>query len=617
MTPTILNNRYRVLQVLAKGGFGETFLAEDSFLPSKRPCVIKQLKTMADNPQVYRIIQERFHREAAILEELGRSSSQIPELYAYFEESDRFYLVQEWVEGQTLANKVRQTGLFNESTAYQLLENILPVMGVIHSRGIIHRDIKPDNIILRQSDGKPVLIDFGAVKESVGTLLNSQGQTVSSIVIGTPGYMSPEQGAGRPVFSSDLYGLGLTVIYLFTGKLPQDLPTDHRTGDLLWRSFAPSISDALVAILDKMIQYHPRDRFATAQEVLSALHATTIASPIPPTQPIQHFPPPIPPTVPVSGSPIPPTAPVSIPPVVALPPSSLPDPVVSSPSPSSTSLPSSLPTPDPSLPSTKTSTPAQSSRTLLAAGITAAIVALLGGSGYIYVQQQARPYREAEAALEQIETLHLQGNHQECINRAQSFPRDFPELFEQVRMILTNCSAARDEETLQEAVNIASQPDANLVEAIEKAQQIKNSPVREDAEEFIFRWQASVLQEYLRVQVPQNQSERNAARFRRIQPTVTQFTGEEIAISYDTSKSQEDTALAGEEGIRLMTVTFMEQILNKNPDNAKYYDELSTLVVYPQQGNLQARLKAEQWAAYQDNTVNLDQLLSQIEVAAR
>ncbi|PSB65677.1 serine/threonine protein kinase, partial [filamentous cyanobacterium CCP1] len=133
MTPTILNNRYRVLQVLAKGGFGETFLAEDSFLPSKRPCVIKQLKTMADNPQVYRIIQERFHREAAILEELGRSSSQIPELYAYFEESDRFYLVQEWVEGQTLANKVRQTGLLNESTAYQLLENILPVMGVIHS----------------------------------------------------------------------------------------------------------------------------------------------------------------------------------------------------------------------------------------------------------------------------------------------------------------------------------------------------------------------------------------------------------------------------------------------------------------------------------------------------
>lgn len=85
MTPTLLNNRYRIIQTLGSGGFGDTFLAEDTQMPSQRRCVIKQLKPITNNPQIYQLVQQRFQREAAILEELGEENPQIPRLYAYLE----------------------------------------------------------------------------------------------------------------------------------------------------------------------------------------------------------------------------------------------------------------------------------------------------------------------------------------------------------------------------------------------------------------------------------------------------------------------------------------------------------------------------------------------------
>lgn len=97
MNQQILNNRYRIINTLASGGFGETFLAQDTQMPSGRFCVIKQLKPIVNNPQIYQLVQERFQREAAILEELGETNNQIPRLYAYFTENGQFYLVQEWI----------------------------------------------------------------------------------------------------------------------------------------------------------------------------------------------------------------------------------------------------------------------------------------------------------------------------------------------------------------------------------------------------------------------------------------------------------------------------------------------------------------------------------------
>lgn len=280
MTPQLLNNRYRILQNLATGGFGNTFLAEDTHLPSGRRCVIKQLKPMANAPQMYQQVQQRFGREAATLEQLGEGSAQIPKLYAYFSEGGQFYLVEEWIQGQTLTNKVELQGLLPENTVKEILVSLLPVLDYVHSKQIIHRDVKPDNIIVRQGDGKPVLIDFGAVKESV-TAVNSLGKMPLSLVIGTPGFMPPEQAVGKPVYSSDLYSLGLTAIYMLTGKLPQEIQTDPHTGQIIWHQYAGSISPGLVAVLDKAIQPHPRDRYVTAKEMLNALQSS--AAPIPAT----------------------------------------------------------------------------------------------------------------------------------------------------------------------------------------------------------------------------------------------------------------------------------------------------------------------------------------------
>lgn len=278
MSLKLLNNRYQIMQAIATGGFGQTFLAEDTHLPSRRRCLIKQLKPISNDPKTYQLVQERFQREAAILEKLGESNQQIPQLYAYFEEAGQFYLVQEWIEGETLTQYSQRQGKVSDRFVIDILLGILPVLAYIHSYGIIHRDIKPDNIIWRQKDGKPILIDFGAVKETMTTVVNSQGNSTTSMVIGTPGFMSPEQSVGKPIYSSDLYGLGLTAIYLLTGKLPHQLQVDKQTGEFHWRQEVPNINPQLAAVLDKAIKSHPRDRFSTARQMLDALQAS--ASPV-------------------------------------------------------------------------------------------------------------------------------------------------------------------------------------------------------------------------------------------------------------------------------------------------------------------------------------------------
>ncbi|MBE9224558.1 serine/threonine protein kinase, partial [Phormidium sp. LEGE 05292] len=271
---TFLNNRYQIIQSLATGGFGHTFLAEDTHLPSRRRCVIKQLKPIAQNAQVYQFTKQRFQREATILEKLGASHDRIPQLYAYFEENQEFYLVQEFIEGETLTEKIQKDGKLSDRTVQKILIDLLPVLDFIHSQGIIHRDIKPENIILRQRDNKPVLIDFGALKETMMTTINSQGNPTNSMVIGTPGFMSVEQAAGKPIYSSDLYSLGLTIIYLLTGKLPQELPIDPKTNELIWHHYAANINPNLAAVLDRSIKSHPSDRYSTARQMLDALQTS-------------------------------------------------------------------------------------------------------------------------------------------------------------------------------------------------------------------------------------------------------------------------------------------------------------------------------------------------------
>ncbi len=269
MAVVVLNNRYRVVRELGQGGFGRTYLAVDTYLPSERYCVIKQLYPIVSKPKQYQWVRERFQREAAILESLSRGNSQIPQLYAYFAEAETFYLVQEYIEGCTLTDKVAQTGVMSEQEVSDLLISLLRVLAYVHDQKIIHRDVKPDNIILRAGDHQPVLIDFGVVKEALETVVNSE--RTHSIAIGTPGYMPSEQAAGRPVYSSDLYSLGLTAIFLLSGQAPQNLESDPNTGELLWRKAVPHLHGRLATVIDQAVRFHPRDRFTDANAMLSAL----------------------------------------------------------------------------------------------------------------------------------------------------------------------------------------------------------------------------------------------------------------------------------------------------------------------------------------------------------
>jgi serine/threonine protein kinase len=286
---------YPIIKELGDGGFGKTYLAINTLLPSHPHCVVKQLKPVVNDPQLQELIQERFEKEGAILESLGNGSNEmIPRLYAYFIERDEFYLVQEYVDGQTLSDRVRTQGLFTEQQVRDWLVNILPTLTYVHSRGIVHRDIKPDNIMLRQRDNKPILIDFGAVKETMSTIVTNSGNSSRSIVIGTPGFMPIEQMVGRPMYSSDIYSLGLTAIYLLTGKMPAEMATDPGTGNVNWQPHTVNVSSQLIGILNKATQTLLNARYTNAQEMLQALSSghkqpttvqdrpsSTILSPLP------------------------------------------------------------------------------------------------------------------------------------------------------------------------------------------------------------------------------------------------------------------------------------------------------------------------------------------------
>ncbi len=284
----LLRDRYRIISLLGSGGFGRTFLAEDTDMPSARRCVIKQLKPITNNPQIYQLVQERFQREAAVLEQLGEGNSNIPSLYGYFTLNSQFYLVQQWIDGEPLTNIIKQQGTLSESYVREFITKVLEILDYVHSKGIIHRDIKPDNIIVRSQSVSPVLIDFGAVRETMGTMVTSQGIPTSSIVIGTPGYMPNEQAAGKPVYSSDLYSFGLTAIYALTGKIPQELPLDQDTGNVIWHPYTQNVSPELIAILDKTIRSYPQERYPKAKDLLDALQSGVSTIPFSQQQSVSH-----------------------------------------------------------------------------------------------------------------------------------------------------------------------------------------------------------------------------------------------------------------------------------------------------------------------------------------
>lgn len=266
---TTLRNRYYIIRLLGSGGFGDTYLAEDRDLPGNAQCVVKHLKPKSSDPEVLSVARRLFDSEARVLYKLGNDSDQIPRLFAHFEENGDFYLVQEFVDGQDLSQELTPGKRLSEKEVVKLLQDILEVLKVVHENNVIHRDIKPQNIMRRQKDGKIVLIDFGAVKEISTLMPNHQGQTVVSVAVGTHGYMPSEQASGMPKYCSDVYAVGMMGISALTGIMPTQLEKDHNTLEVIWRDRA-RVNPKLADILDNMVRYTFSQRYRDAAEALEA-----------------------------------------------------------------------------------------------------------------------------------------------------------------------------------------------------------------------------------------------------------------------------------------------------------------------------------------------------------
>lgn len=263
----LLRDRYRILNLLGEGGFGRTFLAVDE-LQSPLLCVVKQL---LPNHSIHRQkIQTLFQQEAQRLAQL-EEHPQIPKLLDSFEQDGESFIVQEWIDGWTLQQEVVGSIPFHEIEVRKVLLEMLPVLQYLHDRQIVHRDIKPDNIIRRKCDRQLVLVDFGAAKQLVNIRPIYTGTMIGSVE-----YAAPEQIKGQAVFASDLYSLGVTCLYLLTQTSPFDL-YDIVENDWKWQAYLPQpISRDLKAILHKLLQPSVRRRYQSAAAVLIDLNASSI-----------------------------------------------------------------------------------------------------------------------------------------------------------------------------------------------------------------------------------------------------------------------------------------------------------------------------------------------------
>ncbi|MBD2356767.1 protein kinase [Tolypothrix sp. FACHB-123] len=308
----VLGDRYLIVRQIGQGGFGRTYLAED-INRFRELCVLKEFSPQVQTAYVLQKAEELFQREASVLYKLQHP--QIPRFRENFHINlggkEYLFLVQDYVEGQTynsLLNNRRLQGMrFTEAEIRQLLQQILPVLEYIHTLGVIHRDISPDNLILRQADQLPVLIDFGGVKQVVATVASQYYQPgvvaspPAATLLGKVGFAPPEQmQTGLVSPHSDLYALAATMLVLLTGKQPQEL-IDTYSLDWQWEREV-SLSPSLAQLLNKMLSARPGDRYQSARQVQEVLNQAQGFSYIP-TQPPTQAPPPAP--IPTPPAPIP------------------------------------------------------------------------------------------------------------------------------------------------------------------------------------------------------------------------------------------------------------------------------------------------------------------------
>jgi CHASE2 domain-containing sensor protein/RIO-like serine/threonine protein kinase len=281
---TLLNKRYKISESLGGGGFGNTYLAQDIQRPGNPVCVVKQMRPSNQDSQYLSVLRRLFNNEAYILETLGKHP-QIPHLLAFFEEDQQFYLVQEFIAGHPLSDELTPGVTRPRVEVMNILKEVLQVLVFVHSYGVIHRDVKPSNLMRRKTDGHIVLIDFGAVKQ-VQPQLQPQEQENQTIAIGTPGYAPGEQMSGMPRLNSDIYALGIIVIQALTGVNPKVfrrdvntgvviIPTPSETGEQIWQYWwqIADTTEPLTKVVDKMVHLDFTQRYQSAMEVLNIVES--------------------------------------------------------------------------------------------------------------------------------------------------------------------------------------------------------------------------------------------------------------------------------------------------------------------------------------------------------
>lgn len=263
-----LANKYEVTKLLGEGGFGATFLVK-SLMTAVPVIYVAKLQKLGDDHEENLDLLARFKKEAQVLQKLGVSHGQIPSLIDFFDFEGNFYLIQEFIQGNSLKEQLlvllRDGYIMADNKAIELMLSLLEVVETVHQQNIIHRDIKPDNIILRKGDGKPVLIDFGIIKD-----VEVSGLGKTGTVIGTPGYCPIEQQMGKPFFQSDLYAVGMTLLVLITGVPPHQFDiTENYELDLT--AVEEMISPPLFKWLKKAVAVLPQNRFESAEEMRETL----------------------------------------------------------------------------------------------------------------------------------------------------------------------------------------------------------------------------------------------------------------------------------------------------------------------------------------------------------
>ena len=264
--------RYALERELGRGGMGVVLLARD--LSLDRLVALKLLPTLlAAQP----LLRERFLREARTA--AGLAHPNIVPIHAVEAHDDLAFIAMGFVDGETLAERVRRRGPLPPREVARILREVAWALAYAHGRGIVHRDIKPDNILIERGSGRALVTDFGIARPVEGADRAAQRLTLEGQLLGTAAFMSPEQAAGEPVDGrSDLYSLGGVGFYALTGRAPFEARTIEALLVARFTQAAPTVTSArpdvpaaLSAVIDRCLARQPYDRYATAEEVAEAL----------------------------------------------------------------------------------------------------------------------------------------------------------------------------------------------------------------------------------------------------------------------------------------------------------------------------------------------------------